>query len=126
MYARCATIVILLSCTFAFADEDTELQETITAALISATGDEDENVRLAAYVALKDQPRTDATSEVFRRGLNDDSKRVQLVALTKLVEEEGATEENLDRLIAAIGDPHISNEAIRLLIELARYLVRVG
>ena len=118
MNAHFAVIIFLLSSTLVVADENSEfseLQESITTALISATNDPDGDVRFAAFSALKDQPRADAIVQAFRRGLEDANPNVRQLALTKLVDYEGPTDEVLERLISAISLPELAGTASQLL-----------
>ncbi len=121
MYTYSAVIILMLSSALAFADETaelsewSELRESITIALVSATNDPDGEVRFAAFSALQDQPRSDAIVQAFRRGLDDDKANVRQLALTKLVDYEGATEEVLERLISAINQRDLSATASSLL-----------
>jgi hypothetical protein len=124
MNAHFVVIIFLLSSTLVVADENSEfsdiseLQESITTALISATNDPDGDVRFAAFSALKDQPRADAIVQAFRRGLDDDNPNVRQLALTKLVDYEGPTDEVLKRLISAIVQPELVGTASRLLTKI--------
>jgi HEAT repeat protein len=84
------------------ADEELELQESITTALISATEDRDDRVRYAAFVALKDRGQCEAIVAAFQRGLEDDYSETRKLALSKLVDFDGPTDEVLKRIISAI------------------------
>jgi len=110
--------MFLLSSTLVVADETSELQESITATLVSATNDPDGDVRFAAFSALKDWPRSDAIVRAFRRGLEDDHTDVRLLALTKLVDYEGPTAEVLERLVSAIAQEDLASTAKKLLIRI--------
>ena len=112
-------LILMLMPFVGLADEDSELQESITTALISATEDTDEQVRYAAFAALKDQPQSDAIVATFRRGLNDNYLNTRVLALSKLVDFEGPTDKVLERLISAIEeDTELAPSARNLLAEI--------
>ncbi len=58
--------------------------------------------------------------DAFRRGLDDDYTKVRLLALSKLVEYEGPTEEVVERLVSAIeeGERDLASGAIKLVKEI--------
>ena len=118
MNSHFVVLTFLLSSTLVVADETSELQESITTALVSATNDPDGDVRFAAFSALKDQPRSNVIVRAFRRGLEDDHTNVRLLAWTKLVDYEGPTDEVLKRLISVIGQRDLAPTARKLLIEI--------
>jgi HEAT repeat protein len=111
-------LIILVSSMVANAGEQPTLQESITTALITATNDVDDNVRFAAYSALKELPKSDAVVEAFRRGLKDDNTDVRVLALSRLVDHEGPTDEVLSRLMRALDEEELSGTAVKLLIQL--------
>ena len=112
-------LVLIFNARVSLADEGLELQESITTALISATEDTDEQVRYAAFVALKDQPQSDAVVAAFRRGLEDDYLNTRKLALSKLVDFDGPTDKVLERLISAIEeDPDLAPSARSLLAKI--------
>jgi len=122
MYVFFVVSAILLSSTLLVADENSELQKSITTALISATKDADDGVRIAAFSALSDQPRSVEVVSAFRHGLEDGNTNVRLLALSKLVDYEEAMDEVMDQLIAAIGKPEVAPQlaggARKLLIKI--------
>jgi HEAT repeat protein len=100
------------------ADDAAPLRQTINATLVAATADEDARVRYAAYSALKDEARTDAIAEAFRRGLEDEDVNIRLLALNKLVAFEGASDEVVRQLLSALRDPGMAGHARNLLIDM--------
>lgn len=118
----CAFLIVpacLLCSALPVSDESPDdLQKAITKALISATQDADNEVRFAAFSALKDEPRSAEIVDVFRRGLKDGNPNIRALALSKLVDYEGATDEVLDQLIAAIGKPALKSVARSKLVKI--------
>jgi len=117
----CAFFIVpacLLCSALPVSDESPDVQKVITKALISATQDADNEVRFAAFSALQDLPRSAAIVDVFRRGLKDGSPNIRALALSKLVDYEGATDEVLDQLIAAIGKPELKDVASSKLVKI--------
>lgn len=97
------------------ADEDSDL-DAATKALIEVTGDSDVEVRRLAFTILAKAKRTDAIVEAFRRGLEDDDVNVRQVALSGLIEFEGATDEVLTLLVSRLNDPVEVNAARQHLV----------
>jgi len=111
-----ALLAFLLSARGALgADEDSDLG-AVTKALIEVTGDPDVEVRHLAFTILAKEERTDAIVEAFRRGLEDDDVNVRQVALSGLVEFEGATDEVLTLLVSQLNDPVEGNAARQHLV----------
>lgn len=96
------------------ADEDPGLG-AVTKALIEATGDPDSEVRYLAFRILAKETRTDGIVEAFRRGLEDEDVNVRQVALSGLIEFEGATDEILKLLVSRLNDP-AEGPAVRQLL----------
>jgi hypothetical protein len=106
-----AVLAILVSARGALgADEEPDLG-AVTEALIEATGDPDAEVRYVAFTILAKEERSDAIVEAFRRGLEDDDVNVRQVALSGLVEFEGATDEVLKLLVSRLNDPFVGDAA---------------
>lgn len=113
-----AILFVLLSSTPVIADEDPELQEAITTALVSATDDSDGDVRYAAFSALQGRKKTDAIVQAFRRGLDDENPNIQILALNSMVAYDGPSEELIARLISALEKQELASTARRLLLEI--------
>jgi hypothetical protein len=111
-------LTFLVADTVIVADEQSELNTSITTALIDATRDADEDVRRTAFSELESHPKSNAIIEVFRRGLEDENHSVRRMALSKLVELEGATDENLRRLVSSLGDPALQLTAQQHLLKI--------
>jgi len=106
-----AVLAFLLSARGALgADEDADL-DAASKALIEVTGDPDVEVRYYAFTILAKEERTDAIVEAFRRGLEDDDVNVRQLALSGLVEFEGATDEVLKLLVSRLNDPFVGKAA---------------
>jgi hypothetical protein len=116
MYIRFVIAVSLLSCTSNIAGQETAVQQSVTAALVSLTKEADEEVRLAAFHALKDLPRSEEVEDAFRRALDDENADVRLLALSDALNRQGPTDDVLDRLVRAIEDEKLSNFAYNSLI----------
>lgn len=96
---RSTLLLITLAATPLCAADEKLDTAPIISALIDLTDDPDAKVRYAALDALRRQPQTEQFLELFWRGCEDDSTRVRLLSLNKIVELEGPTDRVLTRLI---------------------------
>jgi hypothetical protein len=85
-------------------------------ALVSVTKEADDEVRLAAFHALKDLPRSEEVEDAFRYALDDKNADVRLLALSDALNRQGPTDDVLDRLVRAIEDDKLRNFAYNSLI----------